>query len=217
MSRRLAPDEQALWALVAATVTPLHPERNPLPPSGELPGSQPKARPVPDPLPETAKPVSQPPVRTGVGPRRAAAVPPPPTAVRQPRASPETLDSSWDRHISSGRIVPDIVIDLHGLRRDAARQLLYRRVVDACDRGLRVILVITGKGDNPGPSPADLMPGNPNEGRHGSAPIRGAIRADLPRWLGEEGLSTRIAAVRRAHPRHGGAGAAYLVLKRRRG
>jgi DNA-nicking Smr family endonuclease len=137
--------------------------------------------------------------------------------VRQSRASAETLDSSWDRHISSGRIVPDIVIDLHGLRREAARQLLYRRVVDACDRGLRVILVITGKGDNPGPAPADLMPGNLKEGRHGNASIRGAIRADLPRWLGEEGLSTRIAAVRRAHPRHGGAGAAYLVLKRQRG
>jgi DNA-nicking Smr family endonuclease len=132
--------------------------------------------------------------------------------VRHARTSAETLDSSWDRHITSGRIVPDVVIDLHGLRREAARQLLYRRVVDASDRGLRVILVITGKGDSPGPAPADLM-----DGRRGGAPIRGAIRADLPRWLGEEGLSTRIAAVRRAHPRHGGGGAAYLVLKRRRG
>ena len=36
------------------------------------------------------------------------------------------------------------------------------------------------------------------------------------RWLGEPGLTDRIAAVRRAHPRHGGEGAAYLILKRRR-
>jgi DNA-nicking Smr family endonuclease len=100
------------------------------------------------------------------------------------------------------------VIDLHGLRREAARQLLYAEVVRAEQRGARVVLVITGKGSQPGPTPADLM-----EGR----PVRGAIRADLPRWLGEEGLSSRIAAVRQAHPAHGGAGAAYLILKRRRG
>lgn len=201
MSRRLAPDEQALWALVADTVTPLHPKRHPRPHD--------QCSPVQSPA--TAAALPGPPVRTGVGPRRSAAALPLPQARQRPQNA-ETLDSSWDRHISSGRIVPDMVIDLHGLRREAARQLLYRRVVDASNRGQRVILVITGKGDNPGPAPADLMATRP-----GQTPLRGAIRADLPRWLGEEGLSTRIAAVRRAHPRHGGAGAAYLVLKRQRG
>ena len=188
MSRRLAPDEQALWALVAGTVTPLHPDRRVEVPAGAKP-----------PLPAR-------PDRAGVGPRRLSAAPapvPPPARVQA-----ETLDSSWDRMISSGRIAPDVVIDLHGLRREAARRLLYERVVLAAERGQRVILVITGKGSEPGPAPADLM-----EGRQS----RGAIRADLPRWLGEEGLSTRIAAVRRAHARHGGSGAAYLILKRRRG
>ena len=188
MSRRLAPDEQALWALVAATVKPLHPHKAP----AEIPASTAplparvdrhrigavKARPAPAPLPSSA------------------------------RTSTETLDSSWDKRISTGKIAPDLVIDLHGLRREQARHLLYSRVADAEARGLRILLVITGKGHNPGPSPADLM-----EGR----PARGAIRADLPRWLGEDGLSSRIAAVRRAHPRHGGAGAAYLILKRKRG
>jgi DNA-nicking Smr family endonuclease len=188
MTRRLAPDEQALWALVAATVTPLHPGR-----AVEVPvGAAPPAPRKPD--------------RAGVGPTRKPASPAP---LRPPApAATETLDAAWDRQISSGRISPDLVIDLHGLRREAARRLLYERVVSAAERGHRVILVITGKGSEPGPAPADLM-----EGR----PARGAIRADLPRWLGEEGLSTRIAAVRRAHPRHGGSGAAYLILKRRRG
>ena len=187
MSRRLAPDEQALWALVAATVKPLHPGR----PVG---------------APEAAPPRLRKPDRTGIGPTRAAVAPAPP---RPPAPAPaETLDSSWDRMISSGRIQPDMVIDLHGLRRETARRLLYERVVAAAERGQRVVLVITGKGSEPGPAPADLM-----EGR----PTRGAIRADLPRWLGEDGLSSRIAAVRRAHPRHGGSGAAYLILKRKRG
>jgi DNA-nicking Smr family endonuclease len=188
VSRRLAPDEQALWALVAATVKPLHPHR---------PIDAPTA---------ASPPAPRKPDRVGIGPQRAKAAPAP---ARTPApASAETLDSSWDRQISSGRIAPDLVIDLHGLRREAARRLLYERVVSAAERGHRVILVITGKGSDPGPAPADLMQG---------LPARGAIRADLPRWLGEEGLSARIAAVRRAHPRHGGSGAAYLILKRRRG
>ncbi len=192
MSRRLAPDEQALWALVAATVKPMHPDRPVDAPAGVA-------------APASRKPDLKP-DRAGIGPRRAPAAPAPPRAL--PAASAETLDAGWDRQISSGRIAPDLVIDLHGLRREAARRLLYERVVAACDRGHRVILVITGKGSDPGPAPADLMQG---------LPARGAIRADLPRWLGEEGLSTRIAAVRRAHSRHGGSGAAYLILKRRRG
>lgn len=192
MTRRLAPDEQALWALVAATVKPLHPGRHVDVPAAAM--AQAPSLPLPG--------VD----RAGVGPRRATPGPAP--ARPATGRSTETLDSSWDRQISSGRISPDMVIDLHGLRREAARRLLYERVVSAAERGARVILVITGKGSDPGPAPADLM-----EGR----PARGAIRADLPRWLGEEGLSTRIAAVRRAHPKHGGGGAAYLILKRKRG
>lgn len=190
MSRRLRAEEVELWSRVVETVSPLHSRSQAL-------------------QPETPPHASAPPLpaRRDAGPRRAAkplaAAPDLPT--HRPHA--ESLDAGWDRRLSSGRIRPDLVIDLHGLRREEARHILYERVRDAEFRGARVILVITGKGHMPGPSPADLM-----EGR----PTRGAIRADLPRWLGEPGLTDRIAAVRRAHPRHGGAGAAYLILKRRR-
>ena len=193
MSRRLRAEEEELWSRVVETVSPLPGRRKTAP-------TAPAAK-LPPPLPQP------PAARREAGPRRAATAPPAPAAaVAKPHA--ETLDAGWDRRLSSGSLRPDLVIDLHGLRREEARHILYERVRDAEFRGLRVILVITGKGHMPGPSPADLM-----EGR----PTRGAIRADLPRWLGEPGLTDRIAAVRRAHPRHGGAGAAYLILKRRRG
>lgn len=141
--------------------------------------------------------------------------PPAPTPFIPDRGRPiatrpaETLDSGWDRRLSRGRAAPEMVIDLHGLTREAARALLYARISDARVRGVRVILVITGKGIAPGPQPADLVPGLSN-GRS----IRGTIRAELPRWLGEAGLSAHIAAVRNAHPRHGGSGAVYLILRR---
>lgn len=134
---------------------------------------------------------------------------PPPASPQYVAVHGETLDSGWDRRLARGRAGPQLVIDLHGLSRAAARELLYRRVAEARARALRVVLVITGKGGTPGPAPADLVPGL---GR-GHA-MRGTIRAELPRWLGESGLSMHIAAVRRAHPQHGGSGAIYLILRR---
>ncbi len=192
MARRLASDEAALWALVTATVRPLHPVKP------ATPGEAPPA------------PIASP-QRRSAGPVKPARPAPPPSApVTAPPA--ETLDGSWDRRISSGKLSPDRTIDLHGMTSDSARQLLYREVSNAEALGQRILLVITGKGHMPGPAPADLVPGL---ARPGHQP-RGAIRVSLPRWLGEAGLSHRIAAVRRAHPRHGGMGAAYIILKRQR-
>lgn len=194
MTRRLRADEQELWARVAQTVNPLHAPRTRAASSAGV--AVPQLAVAPPPLP-----------RRESGPRRAAPFPAAPPRVCGPAPHAESLDASWDRRLAGNRLQPDLVIDLHGLRRDQARHLLYEKVRSAEARGLRVLLVITGKGQMAGPSPADLMEGKT---------ARGAIRADFPRWLGEAGLTDRIAAVRRAHPRHGGAGAAYLILKRRR-
>jgi DNA-nicking Smr family endonuclease len=213
MTRRLEADEEALWAKVIASVTPLHPRSSSRPRGSCAKGRRGAALAEETPTSPQA-PTTAAPARRDAGPRKAKTPHiPPPNPSRPPTESlAETLDGSWDRRLSTGRLDPDITIDLHGLSREAARHLLHRRVHDAEARGLRTILVITGKGHMPGPAPADLVPGL----AIGKAP-RGGIKAHLPRWLGEDSLSGRIAAVRRAHPKHGGEGAAYLILKRRRG
>lgn len=183
MVRRLDADEQALWEHVTANVRPLHPK----PLSAKLPDH---------PLPR--------PARNTAGPRKIPAIPPAKPPPPRP-AHMETLDASWDRRIKGGRIVPDQVIDLHGHTLESARSLLYRRMSAAEADGVRILLVITGKGRD----------GAGSANGHGAS-RRGVIRAELPRWLGEAHLSSRIAAVRNAHPRHGGAGAVYIILKRRR-
>lgn len=127
------------------------------------------------------------------------------TPAKPARMAAETLDASWDKRLSSGRATPDMVIDLHGMTRAEARDYLRLRLSDARLRGHRILLVITGKGGRAHPAPADLA---------ANAPVRGAIRAELPRWLGEADISADIAAVRRAHPKHGGSGAVYLILRR---
>jgi DNA-nicking Smr family endonuclease len=113
------------------------------------------------------------------------------------RAQPNTLDGSWDRRLSRGAVQPDFAIDLHGYNLDSAYRTLDAGLAQAVAQGARVLLLVTGK------------PRDPASGR-------GAIRAAVGDWLAASRHSADIAAVRGAHPRHGGTGALYIILKRRR-
>lgn len=87
-------------------------------------------------------------------------------------------------------------LDLHGLTQAEAHHRLVE-FVEACYRdGRRCVLVITGRG---------LGPDGP-----------GVLKRAVPRWLGETGLRRRVLAIAPAQPRHGGAGALYLLLRRQR-
>lgn len=189
MSRPLTPDEQALWEKVKRTVRPLGAPARPTGPTLRL------------------KPPAAPTITFA---------PPAPGPHR------ETLDGRWDRRITSGKLTPDATIDLHGLTRARARALLFERIIRAHAAGERVLLVITGKGSRTPHAPADLVPGlsGATARRGAAAPqqdgMRGSIRAELPRWLAEGRVTACIAAVRHAHPRHGGQGAVYIILRRQR-
>jgi DNA-nicking Smr family endonuclease len=116
------------------------------------------------------------------------------------RAHPgTTLDASWDRRLARGAVAPDAVLDLHGHNLATAYDLLDRRLEQAIADEARLLLLVTGK--PPGPE----------------RPVkRGAIRAAVGDWLAASRHAGSIAAVRSAHPRHGGGGALYIVLRRRR-
>ena len=116
-----------------------------------------------------------------------------------------TLDGGWDRIMMKGRLRPDMTIDLHGYSRDRAHALLVHRIEDAAISGARILLVITGKG-------AKVEDREPLYG--GDRP-KGVIRASLKGWLDSADLRPWIAALRPAHPRHGGGGAWYVILRRR--
>lgn len=116
-------------------------------------------------------------------------------------APPQTLDGSWDRKLGRGMVAPESSIDLHGHTLASAYDLLDRGLDAAIRRGDRVLLLITGKPPRP-----------ESERPH----ARGAIRAAVGDWLAASRHADRIAAVRSAHPRHGGSGALYIVLRRPR-
>ena len=122
----------------------------------------------------------------------------------KPAVRPEpanTLDGGWDRRLSRGMVSPDRTVDLHGHGLQSAYSLLDRALEDAIADGARVLLLVTGK-----PPPRE------SERPH----ARGAIRAAVGDWLAASRQADRIAAVRTAHPRHGGQGALYIILRRPR-
>jgi len=195
--RSLSPDEAALWVRVMAGVRPIArrpAEPAPVPSQGS---AKPKVPPPPTAMPKasrTALPVAKPssPAKP-LAVARAARVQPPIVA--------NTLDGSWDRRLSRGLVSPDRTVDLHGHTLASAYDMLDAALAAAIRAGDRTILLVTGKP----PRPASERP-------H----ARGAIRAATGDWLAGSRHASAIAAVRAAHPRHGGAGALYIVLKRPR-
>ena len=184
--RGLSADEAALWGRVAGTVIPLKGRR--------------VAKPVLPVVPPLAALAAPPP------PARKGRVPSPPPAPAKPAAPSllerHGLDGGWERKLARAALAPDFTLDLHGLGLDAAYLRLDHGLAQAETLGARLVLVIAGR-----PRPVEAA----DRGR-----ARGAIRAKLIDWLAAGAHSSRIAAVRPAHPRHGGAGAVYVVLKRQR-
>ncbi|WP_420136526.1 Smr/MutS family protein [Sphingomonas sp.] len=139
-------------------------------------------------------------VRQSLGAPRAPAKQDHRAGPRRPAPGPpsDTLDGGWDRRLRQGSVAPDRTIDLHGHTLVSAQSALEHALARAVADDARVLLVITGKPPKP------------------DARGRGLIRASIGDWLGTSGYRDRIAAVRHAHPRHGGNGALYVILRRRR-
>ncbi len=110
------------------------------------------------------------------------------------------LDGHWNRRLKAGQIVPDFNLDLHGHTLDAAYERLRRGIGQARSMDARLVVVVTGK-----PRPVEAA----DRGAK-----RGAIRAKILDWLAAGEHADAIAAVRKAHRRHGGDGALYIVLRR---
>lgn len=176
--RRLSPDEQQLWGMVVRTVQPI-PGRK-ISATPDAPSSdEGRARRVSiaSPVPVSAKPS--------------------PKAVRRPV---DVLDTSWEKRIARGALIPDRAIDLHGHTLGSAHHHLDMALSGAVRSGMRVLLVVTGK-----PRPASPAHGEKR---------RGAIRAEIGHWLAASPYADSIASIRPAHPRHGGTGAIYVILRR---
>ena len=138
----------------------------------------------------------QPPMRPMAGSR-----PPRMAPVREPEIAPGdgAFDRAIDRSLSRGRLEPETKLDLHGLTLSEAERAVTRFLEQATQQECRVALVVTGKGTKQ------------QDGRI----VEGRIRSEFVGWLNRPDNRARVRAVRPAHPRHGGTGAFYVLLRRR--
>jgi len=142
------------------------------------------------------------PVEPAKPPARAKRPPPPapaPPPVKPPELAPGRsagVDKRLAERLKRGQLPIDGTLDLHGLTQEEAHRQLDGFLAFSAHGGRRCLLVITGKGVWRSDS--------------------GILREMVPRWLNEAPNRARVLAIANAQPRHGGSGALYVLLKRRR-
>jgi DNA-nicking Smr family endonuclease len=129
--------------------------------------------------------------------------PPPPPPASPPAKPPELapgrsagVDKRLAERLKRGQLPIEGMLDLHGLTQGEAHRQLDGFLAHAAHGGRRCVLVITGKGVWRSES--------------------GILKEMVPRWLNEAPNRARVLAIASAQPRHGGSGALYVLLKRRR-
>ncbi|SMX26155.1 hypothetical protein TRP8649_00228 [Pelagimonas phthalicica] len=196
--RRLRPDEIELWNQIAQSADPLlnRPKAKEPEPARKVAEKLAHPEPAPKPvLPAFAmgeKAVRK--TETHVFPKSTS---------QRIKEDPLNMDNKAFSRMKRGKLVPEARLDLHGLTLDQAHPELIRFVLTSQARGMRLVLVITGKGSRE--DPYDPMPRR-----------RGVLKTQVPQWLRMAPASQAILQVAEAHQRHGGAGAYYVYLKRLR-
>jgi len=121
------------------------------------------------------------------------------------------VDKALKRKLGRGQVEIDARLDLHGKTKAAAHQILKSFLINARTREYRTVLVITGKGEQ----------GIARHTLHSFDVIHtpertGVLMRSVPQWLNEPDFRDLIVGYQPAHPRHGGGGALYVRLRRKR-
>ncbi len=107
------------------------------------------------------------------------------------------LERPVKRKIAKGRLALEARIDLHGMIQSEAHGFLLGFLIKAHERGLRHVLVITGKGTSLGSD--------------------GALKRAVPLWFSLPEFRPLISSYEPAARNHGGEGALYVRLARHPG
>jgi DNA-nicking Smr family endonuclease len=162
------------------------------------------------PMPGQVRPDPPPAPAPAPEPASAANPPPPaPSAFRKARPAPAPvtplapLERRLRQRLSRGSHPIDASIDLHGMRQAEAHDALRGFLHGAQAQGFLVVLVVTGKGGGA-------------QDRGGLFDERGVLRRTVPHWLRLPDLRPLVVGFEEAAQHHGGAGALYVRIRRRR-
>lgn len=183
--RDLDTDERVLWGKIARTVRPLAGRMEDL-----LKFEESYLEPAPVELePPTIKKAGQGSAESLVTPDKDGKNP------AKHRHHP--LEKPVKRKLSRGALALEARIDLHGMFQSEAHTVLLDFIIRAHERGLRHVLVITGKGSSMG--------------------SEGALKRAVPLWFSKPEFRFFISSYEPAARNHGGEGAFYVRLSRQRG
>jgi DNA-nicking Smr family endonuclease len=178
--RRLTEDERALWRGVTRAITPLKRRAHKSDPS-EL-----EAAPEPSGKPRKTKPAPA----ASAAPARSV------LARKEPPLAP--IERRVRQRLARGLDAIDRRIDLHGFTQSEAHAALLQFLRRAQADGVKVVLVITGKGG----------------GAHDTG--RGVLKRQVPLWLALPDFRPFVLGFDQAAVAHGGAGALYVRVRRGR-
>lgn len=109
----------------------------------------------------------------------------------------EGIDRAHLDRLKRGRVPVEREIDLHGLRQDEAGREVRVELREAFEMAERCVLIIHGRGAHAETGPV--------------------LKEALLGWLCEPPLDRLVMAFASAAPEHGGTGATYVLLRRKRG
>jgi DNA-nicking Smr family endonuclease len=126
-----------------------------------------------------------------------------PRAKPPPGAPPlAPLGRRLKQRVARGREPIEARIDLHGMTQREAHGALLRFLERAQAEGVRIALVVTGKGKARSESDSQTE--------------RGVLKRQVPLWLSLPEFRSFVVGFEDAHIGHGGEGALYVRLRRRR-
>jgi DNA-nicking Smr family endonuclease len=121
---------------------------------------------------------------------------------RSPSENAKGLDRRTAQRLERGQMEIEATLDLHGFSQAKAEEALAAFIRRGYERGERCVLVITGKGRRGGKDGMVLEPG--------------ILKRRVPEWLDGRALKPFILKYHPAKPKHGGNGALYVLLRRKR-
>ncbi len=130
----------------------------------------------------------------------------PPSAAKPTRHQihDEPLDKKIERQLKQGKINPDSTLDLHGLNQTKAHAALNNHIENAYETSQKFVLVITGKGKGQAMADDWITPG------------QGILKQKLPQWVTSGRLKKMVIDILPAHAKHGGNGAYYVVIRKKK-
>jgi len=154
-------------------------------------------KPLRDQEPETfsEEPVAEKPTTTK---KSSKPVAPPASSPHRTSAPPlAPLERRLKQRVARGSVPIDARIDLHGRTQREAHQALLNFLHRAQNNGAALALVITGKG-------------SAGDGE------RGVLKRQVPMWLAQPEFRAYVVGFEAAHISHGGEGALYIRMRKRR-